>query len=188
MTSDGPRSEAWHDALTDKYRDEVLRMLVRNLGGYPEEARDLTAHTFETAWRRRDHVPDDPRAWLMRTARNFLRNHLRANHRRPLDLVEPDVMNTPGWLVTEDISDTISTLVDVKRALLLLEREEQVLLWARYVDDATTAELASSLGISQNAVHQRLVRARTNLRRLVERNPGAAERGPGVDARGSLQR
>src|SRR5690349_5588517 len=87
VTSDGPRSEAWHDALTDKYRDEVLRTLVRNLGGYPEEARDLTAHTFETAWRRRDRVPDDPRAWLMRTARNFLRNHLRATNRRPLDLV-----------------------------------------------------------------------------------------------------
>jgi RNA polymerase sigma-70 factor, ECF subfamily len=54
----------------------------------PEDAADVVAETFLTAWRRLDRLPDPPesRLWLYATARRVLANQ-RRGQRRSLRLV-----------------------------------------------------------------------------------------------------
>ena len=47
-----------------------------------ENAHDATASTFLVAWRRFDHVPDDPLPWLIGVARWVLADQWRSDLRR----------------------------------------------------------------------------------------------------------
>lgn len=47
-----------------------------------ENAHDATASTFLVAWRRFDHVPDDPLPWLIGVARRVLADQWRSDLRR----------------------------------------------------------------------------------------------------------
>src|SRR5215216_1732042 len=44
----------------------------------PDVVEDVAADTFTVAWRRRDELPDEPRAWLLGTAARCLANHRRS--------------------------------------------------------------------------------------------------------------
>lgn len=50
--------------------------------------------------------------------------------------------------------------------LRMLKADERVLLILRYVHDFSTADLAATTGLSEGAVRQRLLRARTKVRQV----------------------
>src|SRR2546423_2643253 len=69
-------------ALYEENYHRILGYTLRRTD--PNEAADVVAETFTTAWRRLDAVPegDDARLWLYGTARRVLANHHRARRRR----------------------------------------------------------------------------------------------------------
>jgi DNA-directed RNA polymerase specialized sigma24 family protein len=77
-----------------------------------------------------------------------------------------------GWNLApgsdDDVSGRISEAVDLWAGFARLRRDEQELLYLRYVDEMPMEELVELLGASRNTVEQRLVRARDKLRRGTE--------------------
>jgi RNA polymerase sigma factor (sigma-70 family) len=47
-----------------------------------DDAQDVLADTFLTAWRRLDDVPEDALPWLLSVSRNLISNHRRSEGRR----------------------------------------------------------------------------------------------------------
>jgi RNA polymerase sigma factor (sigma-70 family) len=123
-----------------------------------DDAADVVAETFLTAWRRLDDVPsgDAARLWLYGVARRVLANHHRGERRkselshqlgRDLALVHRDPEYTGKLTVA---AAAFRCLPDADRELLALVGWEGL----------DHAEIAAVLGCSRNAVRIRLHRAR----------------------------
>lgn len=127
-----------------------------------DDAADVVAETFLTAWRRLDDVPpgNQARLWLYGVARNVLANHRRGERRRfelsdrlRLDLAS-GYREEPGY--TGDLAalrSAFAGLAGTDRELLSL------VAW----EGLDHGELAAVLGCSRNAVRIRLHRARARL-------------------------
>jgi RNA polymerase sigma-70 factor, ECF subfamily len=131
---------------------------------------EIAAETMAIAWRRLADVPtDDPRPWLIATARNLLL----AEHRRhrvsvgDLDGVEVAALPAPVVELDAELELALRSLSAQDREALLL------VAW----EDLTPSAAATSLGISAAAFRVRLHRARRRLvyelenRALVNRQP-----------------
>ncbi|HEY5429472.1 MAG TPA: sigma-70 family RNA polymerase sigma factor [Solirubrobacteraceae bacterium] len=129
----------------------------------------IAAEAMAIAWRRLADVPtDDPRPWLIVTARNLL---LAEHRREPPAATQPlgDIeLEAPADLLPSDW-DLDPELAGGPRALSDTDREALLLIaW----DDLTPALAAKSLGISPSAFRVRLHRARRRLSdRLSKRAP-----------------
>ena len=70
------RDAAWFDAFFADHATAVHRYFVRRAAR--DDAEDLAAEVFATAWRRRDRIPAGfELPWLYRTASYVLANHRR---------------------------------------------------------------------------------------------------------------
>jgi len=137
-----------------------LRVYIRQLVGNDDDAQDLAHDAYARALRalERGLRPINPRAWLLRTARNVAIDHLR--QRRFLRLfVRIDAVADPG--AADDRTDRIAVWSAVAR-LPVNEREAIVL---RYRWDLTPAEIAQVVGRSEGAVRALVSRAVARLRR-----------------------
>lgn len=190
MGGNGGRDEAWHDALHRRFWPDVVRMLGRALGGNEGEAEDLAQQTFMTAWDRRTHVPDEPRAWLFATANNHLRNHRRWSRRHPLALIEMDVMEVVAGATEGEESTVVCDRLDLGRVWGQLKPAEQEVLRLAYLDGLDTAEIAHVLGLWQATVRKRRSRALGKLRGWMVAGTGdpvlsgAGRRGTGESGNG----
>lgn len=147
-----PSGRSWLD-------EAELRVYLRQLVGNDDDARDLAQDAYVRARRALDRGADplDPRAWLLRLARNLAIDHLR--RRRFLRLfVRVDSVPEPGR--HDDRTERIAVWSAVDR-LPMNEREAVVL---RYRWDLTTSEIAQVLGRSDGAVRALLSRAVQRLR------------------------
>lgn len=68
----------------------------------------------------------------------------------------------------DDLCEQAIGAVELRAGFRRLNRTERELLYSHYVDGVSVGELSVLLNIGDNAVHQRLRRARENLRRQVE--------------------
>lgn len=186
MTLTGPsgplRDAAWFDALFRDHATAVFRFVVRRAAR--DDADDLTAEVFTTAWRRREDVPDGfELAWLYRTAGFTVANH----HRKPrLVLVEtlPEAGDptSPELLVLADL--------EVREAFASLgERDRHILLLAAW-EGLQGEALAAVLEISRSGADAALSRARSRLRHAWEESttknsgaPAARSMGPATQTR-----
>jgi len=130
-----------------------------------DDAADVVAETFLTAWRRLDDVPsgEGARLWLYGVARRVLANHHRGERRkselserlsRDLALVHRDPEYTGELAV---VAAAFRSLPDADRELLALVGWEGL----------DRAEIAAVLGCSRNAVRIRLHRARARFAEAV---------------------
>jgi RNA polymerase sigma-70 factor (ECF subfamily) len=138
---------------------------------------DLASEVFATAWRRWPHVPEDQLPWLLRTARNHLANHRRAQQRSAGLGQGPDDSPVHIAEVAEEVREllaAVSRLPELEREVLLL------VAW-----DGLTAEQASRVvGCLAGTARARLYRARRRLvadRRLNAMNPRAVRKAPTVE-------
>jgi len=145
----------------------------RRVGGERTLAEDIVQDAWLRAiatWPRRG-VPDDPRAWLCRVARNLLVSHFR--RRRPLLVDSAELeLEDDGFSPETPWSAAL-----VNWGLARLRRRQAELLEAFYFDGKSTREIALELGLSERAVEGRLRRARQNLEKhlkpYVSRVPSA---------------
>ena len=127
----------------------------------PEDAADVLAETFLTAWRRLDEVPDGDgaRLWLYGVARRVLANYYRGERRRSAlaDRLRDEVAHAyrPPELTGESahLADALRRLSEQDRELLTLATWEGL----------DYGQIAAVLGCSRNAVRIRLHRARARL-------------------------
>jgi RNA polymerase sigma-70 factor (ECF subfamily) len=161
-------------ALGEAHFSELYHRNMRELLGYalrrcadPDDAADVVAETFLTAWRRLADVPlgADGRLWLFGTARHVLANHDRSARRRDR--------------LTERLRDELRCQVPAHRtpeagpfldAMADLPEPDRELLMLIGWEELTPSEAARALRITPAAARVRLHRARRRLRaRLGER-------------------
>jgi len=162
----------------------------RRGAGDPEE---IAAEVMAIAWRRLADVPDDdPRPWLIATARNLVLADWRRRGQRPMQgpgAVEtfasaaelPPELPRPGDLP----GPTVELDPELERALAALSARDREALLLIAWDDLTPKAAAASLGISAAAFRVRLHRAR---RRLVDELETGAHRETLDNCRPSLER
>jgi RNA polymerase sigma-70 factor, ECF subfamily len=149
------------ERLYADFQTPILNYVYR-LVGDPAVAEDLTQEAFTRAWRARLQLPaiENPRAWLYRIATNAARDHLR---RRSL-LTWLPLLGNEVRLADEGIEDANLEAERMRRALLRLPPDYRVPLVLYTCQEFSVTEIAESLGLSPDAVKQRLVRARQKLR------------------------
>lgn len=135
----------------------LIAAYARRRGAHDPDA--LAAEVMAIAWRRLADVPsDDPRPWLIATARNLVLADRRRRDAalQPLDGVEPaapDELPPPSVDLDPELERALRSVSAHDREALLL------VAW----EDLTPSAAAASLGISASAFRVRLHRARRRL-------------------------
>lgn len=161
----------WHqldrfERIFHEEYDAVLAYAVVRAG--LDLAKDAAAQTFLVAWRRREELPNPPRAWLLGVTRRTLADLRRSRTRQEalrgrLSAVEEGA----GGEVDETLE--IAPVRDVVGlALDRLQDSDAELLKLIYWDDLSCREAADTLGCSIPAVKVRLHRARRRFQVEVE--------------------
>jgi RNA polymerase sigma-70 factor (ECF subfamily) len=132
-------------------------------------ALDIMQEAFLRLWKQWQEKEEilNPRAWLLRVARNLAEDHAKSAFRRN-GTQPPTTMNgvrshEPLPLESLEKEETFGQLRDMLNELAPADRE---ILTLRYALDYNANEIADILHINATAVHMRLSRAR---QRLAER-------------------
>jgi len=157
-------------ALEQVFREEwgrVLATLIGFLGDF-DLAEEAAQEAFATAADRwpRDGVPDNPRAWLMTTARNRATDRIRRDRALATKL---------GLLVAEvddrvDVPMESTAFPDERLELIFtcchpaLAVEAQVALTLRTLGGLSTDEIARAFLVPERTMAQRLVRAKRKIK------------------------
>ena len=152
--------------LDEVFRREwgrVLATLIGVLGDF-DLAEDAAQEAFAIAAQRWPHdgIPNQPRAWLMTTARNRATDRIRRDRVlvAKLDLIAGDVEvpMTTTWFPDERL-ELIFTCCHPALAI-----EAQVALTLRTVGGLTTDEIARAFLVPERTMAQRLVRAKRKIK------------------------
>jgi RNA polymerase sigma-70 factor (ECF subfamily) len=134
-----------------------------------DTALDITQEAFLRLWKQWDSGEPilNPRAWLLRVARNLAEDYAKSAFRRN-GTHPPQTMNgirahDPQPLECLEREEVFAQLRGVLNDLSKADRE---ILTLRYALDYNTNQIAEMLAINTTAVHMRLSRAR---QRLAER-------------------
>jgi RNA polymerase sigma-70 factor (ECF subfamily) len=150
--------------LDGVFREEwgrVLATLIGVLGDF-DLAEDAAQEAFAIAadhWPR-EGVPDNPRAWLMRTARNRATDHIRRDQ----------ALVSKVRLLAATLSEEAPMKTDERLELIFtcchpaLAIEAQVALTLRTLGGLTTDEIARAFLVPEPTMAQRLVRAKRKIK------------------------
>jgi RNA polymerase sigma-70 factor, ECF subfamily len=155
------------------FRDEAgraLATLIRLVGDF-DLAEDALQEAFATAlerWRV-DDPPSNPRAWLVNVARNKAIDRIRrqiAFRGKQSQLAHELLLNAD---TSDEAGDTTALDDDMLRLILIcchpaFAVEVQVALTLRTVCGLTTAQVARAFLVSEDAMAQRLLRAKQKIR------------------------
>ena len=147
-----------------------------------DSAQDITQEAFLRLWKQMEdgEAIQNPRAWLLRVARNLSEDYAKSAFRR-FGTQPPEQMNSVQsggsqpleQMAREEVFSQIRGLLD---ELPVADRE---ILTLRYALEYDTPAIADALGIAVSAVHMRLSRARQRLEeRLTAAGIAAASTNP----------
>ena len=157
----------WEQVFTEQLPRVYNFFLYKGVGR--EVAQDLTASTFERAWRgRRRFHPQrgTPEVWLLGIARNVWREHVRRNGRRPQVVALEDnleALNDPSP------EEAVTLAQDRERLRWLLARlpdREQEIIALKYGAGLTNRQIAALVGLTESHVGTLLHRTVQRLRHL----------------------
>ena len=163
--------EAAARAVDEVYRAEsrrVLATLIRQLGDF-DVAEEALHEAFAAALEHwpGEGVPDNPRAWLVTTARNKAIDRLRRRTKWDADVEDVDALleNIPA----DEVPDAESVEDDRLRLVFTcchpaLSDDAQVALTLREVCGLTTEAIARAFLVPPATVAQRIVRAKAKIR------------------------
>jgi RNA polymerase sigma-70 factor, ECF subfamily len=156
------------DALYRKHNREVWALVyARWLNA--DIALDIAQEAFLRLWKQWEQGETilNPRAWLLRVARNLAEDHAKSSFRRN-GTHPPQIMNgirSRAPLPLERL-EREETFAQLREVLTQLSQPDREILTLRYALDYNASEIANVLAITATAVHMRLSRAR---QRLAER-------------------
>jgi RNA polymerase sigma-70 factor (ECF subfamily) len=161
-----PRAD--FQALYDQHSREVWALAyARWLNA--DLALDIMQEAFLRLWKQwqAGEAILNPRAWLLRVARNLAEDHAKSAFRRN-GTHPPQTMNGVRGRdpLPLDNLEREETFTQLRGELQLLSTADREILTLRYAMDYNANDIAELLGINATAVHMRLSRAR---QRLAER-------------------
>jgi len=171
VDSQPPTADSRHadfEALYERHSREVWSVVyARWLNA--DLAMDLAQETFYRLWKQWDHGEKvlNPRAWLLRVARNLAEDHAKsAFHRNGTS--PPQLMNDVQGrdLLPLERLERDEAVGQLRQELAGLSEADREILTLRYALDYDSKQIAELLAINPTAVHMRLSRAR---QRLAER-------------------
>jgi len=162
--NDSGRFEALYQVHYPTVFKYVLRRLPADSG--TENAADITAEVFATAWRRLTSVPEPPGElpWLYCIAWRILDRHRRGVSRRGRLMLRLRA----EYRTCETEGDPDDRATQVRAALARLSAKDREALTLVLWEGLDHADAARVLGCSTNAFSVRLHRARARLRALLD--------------------
>jgi RNA polymerase sigma-70 factor (ECF subfamily) len=134
-----------------------------------DTAQDIMQETFLRLWKQweQGETINNPRAWLLRVARNLAEDHAKSAFRRN-GTHPPQTMNgvCSHDLLPLERLEREETFAQLRLVLEGLSEADREILTLRYALDYDTEQIAEVLAINVTAVHMRLSRAR---QRVAER-------------------
>jgi RNA polymerase sigma-70 factor (ECF subfamily) len=153
--------------LYESHAGDVYAYCARRVGVHA--AHDATADVYTVAWRRIDDLkPESGRQWLFGIARHVLKNQLRANARRSRLEAKSKaflVDSTPGP-ETQVVRGAPNDAV-IQALSKLREADREILRLAAW-EELSGPEISETLGISLDACHQRLSRAKKRFAKALD--------------------
>lgn len=148
------------------YREQLPRVynFFRYRLGDDQTAEDLTATTFERAWRSRERYRRDLgafEAWLFGIARRVAADHLR---RRRCDVSLDDLPDPPDPHPLVEIVQQQADLARLEALLAQLPARERELIALKYGGEMTNRAIATLTGLSESNVGTILHRTIAKLR------------------------
>ena len=131
-----------------------------------DTAQDVMQEAFLRLWKKLEEGEDilNPRAWLLRVARNLAEDLAKSSFRRNGTL-PPQLMN---GVQSKEVSplellEKEETFARLRTLLNQMPTADREILTLRYALDYTTGQISDLLNINATAVHMRLSRARQRL-------------------------
>jgi RNA polymerase sigma factor (sigma-70 family) len=155
------------EALYRSSRDDLFAYVCTLLGDRAA-AEDVTALTFERAYRRRltfDRRRGEERAWLFGIARNAALDELRRRRRQAALAGEPEDTTAAG---ADDHAEVALRRTAVAAALGRLPAREREVVGLKFHAGLRNAEIARVLGISETAAGTLLYRTMEKLRKACD--------------------
>ena len=152
--------------LVEKYKARIFALVYAKVGGF-EDAEDIAQDVFIESYRRLSTLRrwDNFFPWLYSIASNQCKNFHRTRSRRietvpfdeHTDNHQADMDAHAEKLRNEQIHEALDSLSEIHRQVLVL----------RYMAGMRSKEIAQTLRVSPNTVNQRLMRARTQLKAVL---------------------
>ena len=136
--------------LYELYSPHITRYAARRAAS--NDASDVVAETFLTAWRRADDIPNEPHTlpWLYGVARRVLANQRRGNQRRT-QLHDRLLHEHTGDDVSVCRLESADRFQRVAEAMDDLSETDAELIRLTAWEGLTPGEIAESMGIEPNA-------------------------------------
>lgn len=157
--------ESFLNRLMDQYGDMILRMCCLYLKDY-QLAEDAAQETFIKAMKSYDTFQhqSSEKTWLIRIAINCCKNMMRNQWFR--------ICRHNSWDCAERTGrDPLEVLLErdsVSAAIMKLNAGDRQVLVLYYYQEFSVREIAAVIGKTENAVMQRLNRARGKMKKILE--------------------
>ena len=168
--SEKKRANALLQECYDQYRIRLFNYCLSRLDGSREAADDCVQETFIVFYNKLLNGEEfgNPRAFLYRTADNFVKRQKQKNatesqRQVPLETAA-DIGVTDEYIERLDLIDYEGC---AKILLNLLSDEEKQIYNLRYIQKIGVEEIADKLGISRPAASMRLMRLRNKIKDMV---------------------
>jgi RNA polymerase sigma-70 factor (ECF subfamily) len=168
------------DTLLEQAQGIAYRFGVGVCGG-PDDAEDVAQEALLKTYQHAGRIrrPDAFRSWLYRTVRNACLMHRRVHAGEPRHLLSLEAAGPGGQAPADELRDPARDPEDLainnrlrdrlRQAFASLPPAYREVMVLRDVKGLSTREAARSLGMSEDSVKTRLLRARRMLRRQLER-------------------
>jgi RNA polymerase sigma-70 factor (ECF subfamily) len=159
------RRRADFEALYERHSREVWALVyARWLNA--DVAMDITQETFLRLWKQSTAGEPilNPRAWLLRVARNLAEDHAKSSFRRN-GTHPPQTMNGVRSKDSQPLErmERDESFALLRDELAHLSPADREVLTLRYALDYDASQIAEILAVTVTAVHMRLSRARQRL-------------------------
>lgn len=157
--------------LYDDYRLKLFNFCLARLSGERESADDCVQEAFlvlSTKLKSGEEI-ENPRAFLYRTAENFVKRRqeqITKDTKRLVPLEKAAEVATNDEAFSEAIENTDYDAL-AERLIDALDDDEKLLYNLRYIENTRVDEIAKILNISRPAVSMRLVRLKTKITQAV---------------------
>lgn len=143
-----------------------------------QQAQDVAAETFLTAWRRVDQIPDESLPWLYGVARRVLANSFRSSRRWEALAARLASESAPTSMTSRDPAEAAEERQLFAHALVRVRPSDRDVLLLASWDGLSNEQAARVLEVSERSFAVRLHRARRRLEAALQDAESAEGRRP----------